>query len=482
MGSVISRATGTGSGICCLSVVSTHSRCRVTSILIFTFRTRTYPSHKPSHQTFLNWVAFNRSFAPNIHEIERRTCPLLGCEQCFDSLEYMLEHIRECPRLSKGLYRCFESGKEERIGRCETLRCQELQQCKDRIVNSLKRRLSPRGCGPRRPAGIPLERLSLSPEMETGMNKPFPVGVAELSCENALPPPAYAPMYFGSFQSTPAELGSGDYSESAVPPHFLMQYQFAELDSGEDCAGFSPDYLSNMQSEPAELADIPYTPHDFAHYRYGIAELSTDDNVSYGANNHILTRQHRPDCSRLSYSKSQESPRDWHQNVSISSSPLPNHYYGDFGQLPDEKAHSFGSSASGDMIETTPQSPPSGYPTRHYVPSMSSGASTDDSWGTSGFSAVSTLPSRDTSISETDPGKAAVGAPHGQDSVFFDESSRLFSEPDETEPLFPPSTQLLDEFLNATGSWNTQLDSGASLKDINGLPPSYIAGVIPQEW
>ena len=453
-------------------------------MLIFAFRPRTSPLHKPPHQTFLNWVAFNRSFAPNIHEIERRTCPLLECEQCFDSLEDMLEHIRECPRLSKGQYRCFESGKEERIGRCETPRCQELQQCKDRMLNSLKRRLSPRGYRPRRLAGIPLERQSLSPEMNAGMNKPSPVGIAELSCENAHPPPAYAPVYFGSVQSTPTELGSAHYSESAVPPQYLTQYQFAELDSGEDCASYSQDYLSQMPSEPAELAsggDLSYAPHDFDHYRYGIAELSTDDSLSYDANNHALTRRQQPDRSQSSYSNSQESPRDWHQKFSISGSPLTNHHYDDFSQLPSEKAQSFDSSACGDMNETTPLSPSYGYPTRYYVPSMGSRASTDDSWGNSGFSTVSTLTSRDTSISGGDPGKAAVDSPHGQGHAFLDDANRMFAEPDDVEPLFPSSTELLDEFLNATGSWDTHSANGASLKDVDHGPLYYVAGVMPQE-
>jgi hypothetical protein len=446
-------------------------------------RSRTSPSHKPHHQAFLNWVAFNRSFAPNIQDIEKRTCPLLDCETCFGSLEDMLGHVKECPRLSKGLYRCFESGREERIGRCESPLCLELQQCKDRIansVNSLKRRLSPRGHGPRRQANIPLEMQSLSPEMYSDYDTPYPVGVAELSCEAAVPPPVYTPTYYGSGPHAPAELSSGYYSESIMQSTAPFKHSFAELDAGESSAEYSLSYLAQTQPEPVELGangDLMYTTQHRGQYRYGISELSTDN--AYGTQHQNSARQQQPDNGSLNYLNSQGSPGNSHQTVS-SDSPLSEDRYG-FNPLLDESYQNISSPVSDDLSDPEPQASNYDYPARYYIPSTVSGASTDDSVENSIFSRTSAYPSRDNSMSSSELGQTVADMALAQGYTYLDETNRTCSEPDEIESLSSPSTDICDEFHRPGGIWDTRYDNGVYLKDVRSVYPSYTTGMSPQE-
>ncbi|CZR60111.1 uncharacterized protein PAC_10006 [Phialocephala subalpina] len=110
--------------------------------------TRSTPKHKTSHLKFLIWVAYLRNSSPHIDEIQRRTCPLIGCEIWCETLEAMLEHVYSCPALSKGRYRCPECEKEEPISRQHINGCQDSNTCKDWLANSfkcVKRRLSRRG-------------------------------------------------------------------------------------------------------------------------------------------------------------------------------------------------------------------------------------------------------------------------------------------------------------------------------------------------
>lgn len=112
---------------------------------------------------------------------------MIDCEEFFDHSDAMLAHLKTCPRLLKGVYRCLDTGKEVRIGKCTSKGCHQLQHCKDRIataVNSLKRRLSPRGSRPRRLIEIAAEKQTMSPEMsvvDQMWDESYPVGVAELA-------------------------------------------------------------------------------------------------------------------------------------------------------------------------------------------------------------------------------------------------------------------------------------------------------------
>jgi hypothetical protein len=282
-------------------------------------------------------------------------------------------------------------------------------------------------------------------------------------------------MYFGSIQSARAELDSGNHPESA-----RRQYQFAELDAGEDGTRFSRDFLAHTQSKPAELGasdDRTYTTQPFGQYPYGIAELSNDDGLSYEVNGQILAPQQQAGRDLFSFSRSLEGSGDWPQNVSPSNSTLlRDHQYDDVDYLLDGKFHTVGTSATSDGLnETGPLVSPYAHPTRYYDSSMRSGGSTDNSWGNSAVSTISTLSVEDTSRSCSGSDRALAEIPPGLGHTFFDESSRIFSEPEEIERFSPPSADLLAEFINAAGSWDTPL------KDINSVPVSYPADVPPQE-
>jgi hypothetical protein len=95
------------------------------------------------------------------------------------------QNEKTCPKLSRGFYRCFESGQSQRIDQCETPGCSEFYQGKlAAVVNALERRLSPR-----RPKSLPLASAmgwleSLSAEMAETFDpslrdKSYPVGVTE---------------------------------------------------------------------------------------------------------------------------------------------------------------------------------------------------------------------------------------------------------------------------------------------------------------
>jgi hypothetical protein len=227
----------------------------------------------------------------------------------------MLDYVRVHPRLSKG--RHSEGSQEERIGRGEIKICHELQQRKDRIMNTLKRHLSPRGSGPRRkvdirilenlsispeispvdsisnelyPVNVPkfsmggpgphrkmgilLEKQSLFPELDLvhpALHELYPTGIAELSSGAVAypleldtnshpymtcvetPPPEYNPTYFGSAQGTPAKLSSGYYPICDAQRPVISQLNLAELDVGEGSSK-SSEYLAQLLPSPAEFS------------------------------------------------------------------------------------------------------------------------------------------------------------------------------------------------------------------------------------
>lgn len=321
-------------------------------------------------------------------------------------------------------------------------------------MNSLKRRLSPRGQGPRRQPGIPLEMQSLSPEMNAGLDKMFPIGVAELSSDNSISPPAYTPRYFDPIQGSHAELDST----------FSVPYQFAELESGQGYGG-------PMQFERAELAS-----DEDQHYQYGIAELGADSSYSYEENYQTMPHHQQPYSYQLGISNSQGDTDDWNQNFSVSGSPVAQDKYNDFGYLLEEKTNWVTSPIAQDLNK--PDYIVSGYgnPTGYYVPPMGRGSSTSNSWHTSDFSRVSRLSSGDTSISSWGPDKVAVPTPPGTDNSLLDDSARMFSEPDEIEPLQTLSTELRDEYLNGAGSWDTRPAIDTPLKGFHSVPSPYTSG------
>lgn len=113
-------------------------------MLIFN-RLKQFSKHRSSHLRFLAWVAYTRRFSNDaITNDERRTCPLLWCRTVFDNQDQMLQHVWNCPHLSKGLYFCFHCQKSERMGKFHK-KCAGAPSKTERITNVAKRIFSKLG-------------------------------------------------------------------------------------------------------------------------------------------------------------------------------------------------------------------------------------------------------------------------------------------------------------------------------------------------
>lgn len=380
----------------------------------------------------------------------------------------MLNHLKECPRLSKAMYRCFETGREERIGRCETPGCLDLQRYKDRIANQI-RRLSSRGYSPRRRDSIPLE--SLSPEPDVISYGAWSRDPAELPCTIADLPPAYSLDYA-------VEIGSGSHPTTHPTP---FPYEYAELDVGE---GSSQPHGYPTQPEPerVELCSNDAMAHAAQYVepnRFGAIELSTDNNLSYSSPL-VSAQPQQPHHSSSNFYNLQGRHNDWHEPLSMSNSPVST-YRCDSGNVAYEQAQQFGSFTT-DVNGSTSSTSPYGY---HHPPSTGSGVSTDDSWAGSGSSMIST-PSRDTSMSSLEPHNPKTESSQASVNYFLGESNRMCAEPDEMEfdemgPLHSHSTDIPSGHFNNSGSWDTSSDGDSLVKDFNsGLPP-YPNYVPPHE-
>jgi hypothetical protein len=439
----------------------------------------------------------------------------------------MLEHVKECPRLSQGWYRCFESGKEERIGRCETQRCHELQQYKDRIVNSIRRRLSPRVSGSRRLVGIPLEVQKLSPEMshlDSALSKSNTVGTAELSCEATISPlelgtnwnldttdlglpPAYTPTYFISAQASRAELSSGYDSTYTAQRPLQSQYRPAELISGYDSiyapqrplqsqyrpaeldighgSSNSLKYLTQRKPKPAELGandNLTYRAQHCAQRRYGPAELSTDNTLSYPANRPNLALQQRQNPWFSTSLDSQERLNNWCQEILSANTSWPIADPVDFDHSAPEKLENIDAPASNNLNEAISLVSQYFYPvTRDVSSTTGSGTSTDNMWGSSWFSTFSTLSACDTSLSSLESNKPTTENFPEPPCPFFGESDLMFSEPEDMDPSLLPSYDLAGELSSTSSNLDNRLDDDSFVKDHRPLPPSYFTGVSCQE-
>ena len=242
-------------------------------------RIRASSLSKTSYQGFLNWVAYTRNLAPRIHEIDRRTCPLIGCEKLFEHPDEMLLHLKICPLLSKGSYRCIDSGREERIGKCTSRGCLQLQHCKDRFAAamiSLKRRLSPRGSRPLRFAEARSEKQTMSPGisvMDQIWDDSYPVGYAELSSDVIS---HISELESNSISNTVSELDATDnYRYHSVN---VAHDTLSELASG-NCTTF----ISELSSSPPFNGLSSGTPPNFNECYFlkesDIAELDGRDYI-----------------------------------------------------------------------------------------------------------------------------------------------------------------------------------------------------------
>lgn len=236
------------------------------------FSSRTTSSRRSFRQGFLNWVAFERSLSPDVSDIVKRTCPIEGCEQRLGSEEQMRHHLKGCKLLEKGFYRCHESDRIERIGKCETNGCRALQQYKNLFSNAmhtLGRRLS-RGCRPSRL--VHKKKYSKSTHMfAVDPKSPFSVDWERTDSSDISPG-------YKSSSSTAVELSS-DREDVELPAH----HGSAELYAGHVTS--ATEYFDQSQTCIQELGvaddDSTQVRQFLAHGTYQPAELSSSTTTDF---------------------------------------------------------------------------------------------------------------------------------------------------------------------------------------------------------
>lgn len=164
----------------------------------------------------------------------------------------MLQHVYECLPGSKGLYRCFECRREERIGKYHTKGCKELHQSKDRsggfakVANSLRlaRRLFSRQTSKNRPQSLQPHEVA-QPHVD------------ELAFETGYFPSELDTNWFGnpvelSGVGCLPELGVLDESMYISAEQIFQRGMLSELGSGNDTMPTPVSYIG-PQCDPAEL-------------------------------------------------------------------------------------------------------------------------------------------------------------------------------------------------------------------------------------
>ncbi len=233
--------------------------------------------HNNSQLRFLIWVAYTRKYDPNVDETQRRTCPLIGCEQRFYDPEIMLQHVQTCARLSSGLYRCTFCYHPQKIGKHFNHTCRPLQQPKPRlssIVNHLrfaKRLFSHRTERNNPPFNEP-EMAEVTPRRLDELSS-----LCELPCNSAcateleVPEALFNPWPYRSELATVEERG-----ELAVDGNF-MSYS-----------------TTNLQNGPFEFPTNEEIPNGF-----GAHSFSSDASLAeLGTGFHTTISERSPDIQR----------------------------------------------------------------------------------------------------------------------------------------------------------------------------------------
>ncbi|KAH7364778.1 hypothetical protein BKA65DRAFT_144325 [Rhexocercosporidium sp. MPI-PUGE-AT-0058] len=139
------------------------------------------PRRKGSQCRLRAWIAIDRNANRFISDEQRRACPMIGCEQRFPAPEYMHLHLKSCGSLSKGLYRCIETGVPVKVGKCDSDGCQELKggfvSAVSSSFESVKRHLSGRRSKPKQASQLYLEK-EFVPEESFPMETPWDANTA----------------------------------------------------------------------------------------------------------------------------------------------------------------------------------------------------------------------------------------------------------------------------------------------------------------
>jgi hypothetical protein len=443
---------------------------------------------------------------------------MTGCERLFDYPELMLRHVHTCPRLSKGHYRCFESGKEEQIGKCDTEGCQQLKGRIVSAVNAVKRHFSGRGSKSRQLIETclqkevnPQENLEVDPTWD-----PRP-GITELSFEEC----AFYPEMGIPCKSVPhgldqensgfglPELGVTDNPTRMLPNHVDAQGFPSELSTGDSAAYFSHNFF---QSHPAtaELdvgVDLSSVPAYAAQWRQVSAGLATSNVRAYYSENaaheqaepaelcasgepawmYGPVHQQNPVTSSSSQTYAKERTDKLQANLSSANRFLPlldiNHSY----QASRKTVQTLGTSKFSDKIladepvySVSQAACESTLPNMYHVPRMGSGTSSDASVPRSVFSTISAMSTHNSSMSSLDSTIATLDdCPEISTPFFGDESTMIYEEPESIDPLSLPPR--VNHRLGFYSSSAPRTDSNGVSIDSYIQPGCYLSNIPYQE-
>jgi hypothetical protein len=408
----------------------------------------------------------------------------MDCEECFHNPEEMLQHVQDCPKLSKARYRCFESGAEVRIGRCQTKSCRKLQECNNGLVNSLRRRLSPRGPRAHRLSKIPLEKETLSPEIsqvDSRQNKLYPVGKAELSIESNIA----MPELDHTFILEMPEMSGGSSLELYGCQSYMSSFQQGPLLELDSCS-FAAELYGDTEHELPELAASenrsnsssscildPYGYVERGEFGVGSdsdpAELGSDDVVGSMAEGSLDS--HEQHDWEPAPSMSLDSLDDWEGYIPAAGDPLPmldthsvdvlfdQHYKSmptseSYGRvIPDDLVSPMGSVIWDNSNNSVVVSP------------IGSGTSSDASWVNSLYSGTSSLSTRDTSMTSLKPNQTPVATFDEPIVHILDDREIFYDEPEEMEPIPMRETNDSHPYGNIYNPWKTQHTASPKFSD-----------------
>lgn len=419
----------------------------------------------------------------------------------------MLQHVRTCSLLSKGVYRCFESGKVEKIGKCHTEGCQELKGRVATALNSVKRHFSGRGSKSHHTAGFHTAfEGPISPQGTFEMDSTWESGPSAVELPNQ--ESAFGrgvrmdakPLMYGMDQNRIGfempELSGVNNVAHWCNDHAFVQGSISELSAGSDFTqSFEHHHQRNLDStNNATSNDFPFLPA----YSVQIEDVALEQRKSVGKA-YVYDAAFKQSQSSAPFSMDSGVSANSPSNLDkpLSSRPRPRkrstfHPSNPFFQLAQagrsqQTEHTSGMSGLrekaswGDSQQQASQSEDEfSYPQLCHPPRTNSDMSTDVSEVQSLFSSLSNHNSSFSSLASSNT-SLDFGNPIPK-SFFGEESSKMCEEPEDLDYFSPPDVH---DFAIKSGSTNTgHVDrngvswddyiqpSPLSMEEINILEPS----------
>jgi len=427
--------------------------------LLIILSSRTTSSKRSFRQGFLNWVAFERSLAPNIPDLVKQTCPVAECEEILGSELQMRQHLKGCVYLQKGFYRCHETNEIEQIGKCETKGCRDLQQYKGMFSNAmhtLGRRLSLRGCRPSRLVNKISKKSSKSPHI-FGVDPRISYLEQdwESTMEHSDVPPRYTPYYSEWPQGYTVELCS-DREAVELDAH----HGFAELYA--EHATTTSEYFEQPQHIISELGvaddDSTQVLQFLAHGTYQPAELSTVANSTIERQNDNITRNFQVDGWDLTPSNYDTTPEDLlkmycsSSDLSMTDAPTVD---APCQQTRQTSSYNVTQSYHCSALVSSVDGDSNGrYRNTYDISPMGSFTDSDMNHANSVFSAPTCCSTSGTSISILDSINTPPNSSPALLLSFLDEPDRMCQDPIEDFEPFESSKSLMDNLPVSFHSFN----------------------------